>query len=116
MKRILACLFIVAVLHSINPQSLRQRSADLTPFATVALAGHINSSGRSECFCELGPDGVCPCCGYGAIFIRAQDNGADDPVVQSAASIKAPPNSESDSGSGVLLFLVALILRRNIGA
>ena len=108
MKRILACLFIVAVLPSISP-SLQHRRASGGPLTTVALAGHsVSSSGRAECTCELGADGVCPCCGYSINFIRTQDvvDGAD---VQPKLSAPAQPDSASGLGSGELLFVLAMI-------
>ena len=108
MKRILACLFIVAVLPSISP-SLQHKRATGGPLTTVALAGHsVSSSGRAECTCEPGADGVCPCCGCNVNFIRAQDDVGDGVDVQPDLS-PAQPDSDTGLGSGELLFLLAIL-------
>ena len=109
MKRMLACLFIVAVLPSMTSQPVQHIRAGDGPLATVAFAGHTTSSTRAECTCELGADGVCPCCGYCINFIRAQDNAVDKADVQPGLSAPAQPASDSSLGSGELLFVLAII-------
>ena len=109
MKRILACLFIVAVLPSMTPSSVQHIRMSGVASLTVALAGHSISSDRSECTCPVGPDGICPCCGYNIAFIRDQDVVADDAVVQPGLSAPTQPDSISDLGAGAALFMLAFI-------
>ena len=109
MKRILACLFIVAVLPSMTAQPVQHTRASADPFATVAFAGHSLVGDRSECTCPVGPDGVCPCCGYKIAFICGQDVVPDDAVVQPGLSVPAQPDSISDLGPGAALFILAFI-------
>ena len=108
MKRILACLFIVAVLPSMTSRSVQKISLSGVPSLTVALAGHSISSNRSECTCPLGPDGICPCCGYNTTFIRAQD-GDGVSSIHPDPSVESDPASESNPEPGSLLILLMLV-------
>ena len=104
MKRLFACLFIVALPAMTSP-TLQHTPGSEGPFATVALAGHSTSADRAECPCQIGPDGVCPCCGYALNFIRTQN----DEVVQRGLPVSDHLNSDSDLSPSAVLFLLALI-------
>ena len=105
MKRMLACLFIVAALPAMSPPS-RYWLTTAHPFATEALAGHSVSGTRAEeCTCPLSPDGTCPCCGFNGNPMNAQYDV--EAVVQHG--LPARPDSNSDLGPGALLLLFAFI-------
>ena len=112
MKRTFACLacaFILALaLPSMRPNFSHYHPDNAGPFETVALAGHQTmAGGLIECTCEIGPDGVCPCCGYSIFLIRAQDDSVDDSLVQPAYSA---PTTQPDSGFASGLFLLMLTM------
>ena len=108
MKRLLACLFIVA-LPAMTPPTLQHAPESEGPFATVALAGHSTSADRAECPCQPGPDGVCLCCGCNLSLIHTQDSGDDNALGHSSLPATHHPNSDSDPGPDAVLFLLALI-------
>ena len=107
MKRIFACLFIVAVLPLMTSSS-QHGSWNSEPFATIAFAGHSMTSGL-YCNGDPGPDGICPVCGTNFNLIRVQEEPAEDSSLQRAPSVNAEPSSDSDPGLPALLFLVALM-------
>ena len=107
MKRILACLFIMAVLPLMT-SSTRHASNYSGPFATTAFAGHTNANGY---YCNGNPDAndVCTSCGAGLTSRPMADQAAKDSSLQDTSSIASQPDSTSDAGAAVLLLLVALM-------
>ena len=116
MKRIFASLvLIVAVLPAMAPQSLRHKPKCGVFFSTIALAGHSNASGY-YCPGDPSPDGVCSCCGMSLNNRATAEEPNDSAVVKTAPSVDGEPARDSEPASGVLLFLVALIVSGAIGA
>ena len=109
MKRIFACLFILAFLPSMSSQPAPHAPTSDRPFGTVALAGHSSASGRSECTCPVGPDGICPCCGYKTTFICTQNDVDGVSPVHADPSVESDPASESNTEPGSLLILLMLV-------
>ena len=107
MKRIFACLFILAVFPLLASLS-QNESAYSTPFATVAFAGHITPGGE---YCECGSSRDCICDPgeqHGGQRSRAVPSKSDDSLDQ----VASPANDGSgfDFGSGALLLALVLIV------
>ena len=106
MKRIFACLIIVAVFPLLASLT-HNRSANPAPFATVALAGHVLTSGA---YCDCGmPDCVCDSGERpGGPNIRTVPNNTDDSKNQGASPAKE--SSGLDFGSGALMLALAFFV------
>ena len=114
MKRIFACVFILAVLPLMT-SSTRLPSGSPHPFSMVAFAGHTLMTGY-YCPGDPSPDGVCSCCGMSLNNRTTAEEPNDSAVVKTAPSVDVEPARDSEPASGVLLFLVALIVSGAIGA
>ena len=110
MKRIFACVFIMAVLPLMTSPT-RHVSSNSVPFETTALAGHSSAQGFwcNWCNCEPGADDVCPCCGADLTSRAMADQPNEDSSVQDTPSTTSQPDSNSDAGVAALLLLVALM-------
>jgi hypothetical protein len=106
MKRIFACLFVMAVLPLVASPS-QTSSTHFAPFATVAFAGH--TLGGS--WCECGTPGGC-ICDPGEIpgGNRATPVSDDKSSDQGLSPIRARSHSGSDLGTGTLLLALAFFL------
>ena len=105
MKRIFACLFVMAVLPLVASPT-QNSSTHFVPFATAALAGHSLIGG----WCPCG-DGGCTCDpgeNPGGNSARpVSDNQSSD---QGLSPIRARSRSGSDLGTGTLILALALFL------
>ena len=106
MKRIFACLFILAVLPLMS-SSTRHASSYVGPFATVAFAGHTTQSGFF-CNCEPGAEVICSCCGA-SLSKRALADEVDEHSLVQEPSITSTPDSKPDDGAAALLLLVVFL-------
>jgi hypothetical protein len=99
MKRIFACLIIVAVFPLLASLT-HNKSGNSIPFATIAFAGHVTPGGE---YCECGAE-RCTCDQGerpGGQNYRATPSKSDSPANES---------SGFDFGSGALLLALALFL------
>ncbi len=101
MKRVFACLFIMAVFPLVASPTW-DNSNNSAPFATVALAGH--TSHGSICACG-GPDCICDSGeqpGHGLAI--APSNGSDD-----YRSVDQDSTPDIDLASGALVLALAFL-------
>ena len=108
MKRIFACLIIVAVFPLLA--SLTQnKSANPVPFATIAFAGHVVAGGG---YCECGLDNcICdPGEHPGNLNNRTITSKTDDSLNQGASPVSNNSDSGLDFGSGALMLALALLV------
>jgi len=106
MKRILACLFVMAVLPLVASPT-QNSTAHLVPFATVAFAGHSLVGGWCECgapgcICDPGENPG----GNMATPVTDKNESSD----QGLSPIRAHSRSRFDFGTGTLLLALALFL------
>lgn len=106
MKRILACVFITAVLPLMIPPT-QSTSPNPAPFATVAFAGHTSIGGWCDCG-EYGCD-----CDEDDQPDEATSAPADHSTrapIQGTTSAMVGPTSGFDFGSGGLMLALAVFL------
>jgi hypothetical protein len=102
MKRIFACLFLMVVLPLFNFAGNTSGTGTM-PFASSALAGHINGSS----WCECGSPGCI--CDPGEIQgLRRAAPTTTQPV--DGNPVDRTSSSTADLGSGMLAFALALLL------
>ena len=106
MKRIFACLFVMAVLPLVTSPT-QNSSTQFAPFATVAFAGHTiggswcGDCGAPGCLCDPGeiPGGN-----------RATPVTDDKSSDHDLSPIRTRSQSGSDLGTGTLLLALAFFL------
>ena len=109
LKRILACLFIVAALPLLA-STAHHRSAHSVPFVSVAFAGHVIGGG-SYCTCGC-PTCICDpgepimSCGQGGPMRAAPGKDAN----QDTAPVGKGATSQLDFGTGALMLALAFFV------
>ena len=108
MKRILASLIImIAIPMMTQPTHVE----GLIPLAPIAFAGHSSPVDRAACPCDIGPDGVCPCCGAGL------SNSAIDATLKHAGrsnkSVAPQPRARGSFGMTLRTVLSVIALLYN---
>ncbi|HEX5731520.1 MAG TPA: hypothetical protein VF131_01705 [Blastocatellia bacterium] len=102
MRRVFACLFIMAVFPLVASPTW-DNSNNPAPFATVALAGHV--SGGGYCACGSIPGCICdPGEQPGDGLTIAPSNGSDD-----YRSVNQDSVPDVDLASGALMLALAFL-------
>lgn len=106
MKRILACLFITAVLPLLA-STTQNNPTNYVPFSTVAYAGHTSvgswcACGTSGCICDPGEEPI-------GQSVGATSDQADSSLNQGTSPSASEPLG-FDFGSGALLFALAFLV------
>ena len=106
-KRMLACLFLTAVLPLMT-SSTQNGSTNPVPFVSVVYAGHSLMGGG---WCECGGrDCACDPDELGNHMIKSGPERNDRSSNQVASSPKTDRTSQFDFGSGALMLALAVFL------
>gem|GEM_PF-1092007 len=108
LKRILACLFIVAA-FPLLASTAQINSAHSTPSASVVFAGHTNMGGA---YCTCGGCGEC-ICDPGEVPIecnRSTPNPDNGKGTNRDAPLGKAPTSQLDFGTGALMLALAFFV------
>ena len=109
MKRILACLFIVAT-FPLLASTAHNHSIHSVPFASVAFAGHVNTGGAYctcgclDCICDPGEPVMS--CGQGGPMRANPGKDAN----QDGAPVGKGATSQLDFGTGALMLVLAFFV------